>query len=150
MAISFEDYGASYSGTDFNGFTAQGIFQLQRINLNEALRKYDFSSQRIDSLINEAVSYNTFRYMNMKYLAAAFYIMEGFSEVEIVDAEQALDAFDDYIKQFLNTESIFDRVYFKLVVESKQNTLKNYIPKMKRELLSYCYKIFIIRTFEKF
>lgn len=147
MAISFEDYGASYSGTDFNGFTSQGIFQLQRINLNEALRKYDFSSQRIDALINEAASYNTFRYMNMKYLAAAFYIMEGFSEIELINAEQANDDFSNYIFSFLNTESKFDKVYFKIVVESKQNTLPNYIPKMKRELVSYCYKIFIIRNF---
>jgi hypothetical protein len=148
MAISFEDYGASYSGTDFNSFTSQGIFQLQRINLNEALRKYDFSSRRIDDLINEASTYNTFRYMNMKYLAASFYIMEGFNDVNFADAEEATVEFENHLKNFLNTESKFDKVYFKIVVESKQNTLANYIPKIKRELLSYCYKIFAIRTFE--
>ena len=147
MAISFEDYGSAYSGTDFNGFTSQGIFQLQRINLYDALKKYDFSSQRIESLINEAVNLNTFRYMNMKYLAGSFYIMEGFEEIPLETQEQALDEFDTYILNFLNTESKFDRVYFKLVVESKKDSLPNYISKMKRELLTYCYKILVNRKF---
>lgn len=140
MALSFEQsFGEKYTsvGVQFEG--ERGGFQLQNIKLLEALKKYDISSERYRSLLDEAKSLSTFRYMNMRYLAASIFIMDQFSEYEETE-----DSFFDFMSMQLNNEIYFSKFYQK-IVDVKKESLPMYIPTLKKTIFSYCYKIFRYR-----
>jgi len=145
MELSFDqDYSKAYSGIDFNSEASRTPFQSQNIALNDALKRYDISAERSRVLIDEMTRLSTYRYMNMRYLAAAVYIMERFSDFEGSTSDLETSFFE-FIRLQFDVQKNLDRFYYNIVDEKRLNEIPNYLTNLKRDILSYCYKIYRTR-----
>lgn len=146
MAIVYDnDYTKNYSTTTFNSVHSNSKVETQLRDLSEALNKYDIGNDRKKIYRKEASNIGSFiYYMNMKYLALCFIIMDGFLDYDKTNEEEVLDLYQ-YLKEFFESE-IFNNKYYEMIFDIKrENTLPTYKNNVKRVLFSYCFKLHAYR-----
>jgi len=141
MALVFEnDYSKNYSTTSFNVASSGSKVEAQIRTLNEAFGRYDIGVERKRIYQDEAVNMGISAvYMNMKYLALAFIIMDGFNEYEKPYDEMTLNI-QEYLKEFFQSEK-FNEYYENIASVKREESLANYRDNVKRVLFSYCFKL---------
>jgi len=148
MELVFDnDYSKNYSSGDF-GSTRKGKTENQLIELTENLNKYDIGSDRKRVYKEEAGNMGNFiHYMNMKYLALCFIILDGFLDYEGTDEDETQRLYE-YLKLFFESEKFNDE-YYKIIYDFKRETyLPAYKNNVKRVLFTYCFKLQAYRSRE--
>jgi hypothetical protein len=149
MAIVYDsDYTKSYTGVSFNIVNSNNKIENQLRDLNEYLSKYDIGSERKRVYRDEASNIGNFiYYMNMKYMAPCFIIMDGFLDYEKTNEDEIIDLYQ-YLKDFFESEK-FNKEYYEIIYDIKrENSLPSYKNNVKRVLFSYCFKLHAYRARE--